>query len=104
MGVKMNFRIITKIHAADSKIGFPQKSILEPMGLTSPTRQPGSETKMYLSSLFKAILGENSEKSQNTTIKTPRPPASVEVNFIFQFDFTDDLSLVDYFHYKLIGF
>ena len=104
MSVKMNFRIITKNHAADSKIGSSQKSILEPMGLTSPTRQPGSETKMYLSSLFKAILGENSEKSQNTTIKTPRPPASVEVNFIFQFDFTDDRSLVDYFHYKLIGF
>ena len=58
----MNFRIITKNHAADSKIGSSQKSILEPMGLTSPTRQPGSETKMYLSSLFKAILGENSEK------------------------------------------
>ena len=25
MGVKMNFRIITKNHAADSKIGSPQK-------------------------------------------------------------------------------
>ena len=29
-------------HAADSEIGSPQKSILEPMRLTSPTRQPGS--------------------------------------------------------------
>ena len=39
---KMNLRIITKNRAADSKIGSPSKSILEPMGLTSPTRQPGS--------------------------------------------------------------
>ena len=35
MGVKMNFRITTKNHAADSKIESSQKSILEPMGLTS---------------------------------------------------------------------
>ena len=42
MGVKMNFRIITKNHAADSKIGAFIKSILESMGLMSPTRQPGS--------------------------------------------------------------
>ena len=42
MGVKMNFRIITKNHAADSKTGFPEKPILEPIGLPSPTRQLGS--------------------------------------------------------------
>ena len=42
MGVKMNFRIISKNHAADSKIGSPQKSILEPMGLTSLIRKPES--------------------------------------------------------------
>ena len=41
MGAKMNFRMITKNHAAVSKIGSPKKSILEPMGLTSPTRKPG---------------------------------------------------------------
>ena len=40
MGLKMNFRMITKNHGADSKIGSPEKSILEPAGLT--TRQPGS--------------------------------------------------------------
>ena len=40
--VKLNLRIITKNHAADSKKGPPLKSILEPIGLTSPTRQPGS--------------------------------------------------------------
>ena len=38
----MNLRIITKNHAADSKIGFPLKSILELIRLTSPTRQPGA--------------------------------------------------------------
>ena len=36
----MNFRIITKNHATDSKMGTPNKSILEPMGLTSPIQQP----------------------------------------------------------------
>ena len=40
MGVKMDFRIITKYHTADSKIGSPKKSILELRGLTSPNRQP----------------------------------------------------------------
>ena len=39
---KIKFRIITKNHAADSKIRSPKKSILEPMRLTSPNRQPGS--------------------------------------------------------------
>ena len=35
MGLKMNLGIITKNHAADSKIRSPpKKSILEPMGLT----------------------------------------------------------------------
>ena len=33
MDVKMNLRIITKNHAADSKIGFPLKSILKSIGL-----------------------------------------------------------------------
>ena len=42
IGVKMKFRIKTKSHGADSKKGPPKKSILVPMGLTSPTRQPGS--------------------------------------------------------------
>ena len=42
MGVKMNFRIISKNHATDSKIRSPQNSILDPIELTSPTRQPGS--------------------------------------------------------------
>ena len=42
MDVKINLRIIPKNHTADSKKGDPEKSILEPMGLTSPTRQPGS--------------------------------------------------------------
>ena len=41
-GLKINFRIITKNQAADLKMGSPEKSILEPMGLTSLTRQPGS--------------------------------------------------------------
>ena len=40
----MNSRIITKNHAADSKIGSPLKSILEPIGLTSPSRQPGNKS------------------------------------------------------------
>ena len=31
-----------KNRAADSKIGHPKKLILEPFGLTSPTRQSGS--------------------------------------------------------------
>ena len=31
MDVEMNFRIITKNHAAGSKIGTPQKSSLEPL-------------------------------------------------------------------------
>ena len=43
MGVKMNLRIITKNDATDSKKRGPKKSILEPMGHTSPTRQPGSK-------------------------------------------------------------
>ena len=38
MDVKINLRIIMKNNAADSKIGSPLKSILEPIGLTSPTR------------------------------------------------------------------
>ena len=42
MGVKINLRIITKNHTADSKIRSPKKSILELIRLTSPTRQPGS--------------------------------------------------------------
>ena len=42
MDVKMNLRVITKNHAADLKIGSPFKSILEPIALTSPSRQPGS--------------------------------------------------------------
>ena len=41
-GCKMNLRIITKNLAPNSKIRSPLKSILEPIGLTSPTRQPGS--------------------------------------------------------------
>ena len=41
-GVKMNFRIITKNHAADSKIKSSQKIDFRLIGLTSPTRQPGS--------------------------------------------------------------
>ena len=36
MGVKMNFRIITKNHEANSKIGSPKKSILEPLRLAIP--------------------------------------------------------------------
>ena len=32
MGVKMNLRIITKNHAADSEIGFLTKSISKPYG------------------------------------------------------------------------
>ena len=32
----MNFRVITKNHAADSKMSSAKKSILEPIGLTSP--------------------------------------------------------------------
>ena len=45
INVKMNLRIITKTHIADSKIGSLLKSILEPIGLTSQTRQPGSSVK-----------------------------------------------------------
>ena len=44
----MNFRIRTKNHTADSKMGPPIKSILEPMRLTSPTRQPGSYVEYML--------------------------------------------------------
>ena len=43
MDVKINLRIITKNHAAE--IGSRLKSILGPIGLTSPTRQSGSEMK-----------------------------------------------------------
>ena len=32
MGVKMNLRIITKNHAADTEIGFLKKSISKPYG------------------------------------------------------------------------
>ena len=32
MGVKMNLRIITKNHSADSEIGIPTKSISKPKG------------------------------------------------------------------------
>ena len=42
MDVKINLRITTKNHVADSKIGSPLKSILEPIELTSSFRQPGS--------------------------------------------------------------
>ena len=43
LDVKMNLSEKTKNLAADSKIRFlPLKSILEPIGLTSPTRQPES--------------------------------------------------------------
>ena len=35
MGLTMNFRIITKNHAADSKIGPQKKSILEPLRIMS---------------------------------------------------------------------
>ena len=42
-GCKNEFKDDNENHAADSKIGSPQKkSILEPMGLTSPIRQSGS--------------------------------------------------------------
>ena len=41
-GRKMNLRAIKKNRAADSKIESPLKSILEPIGLTSPSRQHGS--------------------------------------------------------------
>ena len=47
MGVIMNLKILTRNHLADSKIRYPQKSILEPMGLVSRARQragrPGPE-------------------------------------------------------------
>ena len=35
MGVKMNLRIITKIHAADPEIGFLTKSISKSYGRTA---------------------------------------------------------------------
>ena len=43
----MNFRVITKNLAADSKIESPKKSISEPLGLTSPARQPESQTRRW---------------------------------------------------------
>ena len=52
----MNLRIITKNHEADSKIGFSQKSILEPIGFRSPTRQPGSYDKNLLFRFFGIVL------------------------------------------------
>ena len=39
----MNFRIITKSYPADPEKGFPTKSILHALGLTSPFRQRGSK-------------------------------------------------------------
>ena len=38
MGAKMNFKIITKNHAADPEIGFLTKSISKPYG--RPTAMP----------------------------------------------------------------
>ena len=37
IGAKMNFRRITKKYAADPELGFPTKSILNPVGLESPS-------------------------------------------------------------------
>ena len=48
----MNLRIITNNHAADPKRGSLLKSILEPIGLTSPSRQPGSYVKNALEFVF----------------------------------------------------
>ena len=50
MEIKMKFGIVTKNHAADSKKkGPPKNSILEPLGLYSPTRQPESYgTLLYI--------------------------------------------------------
>ena len=42
MGVRINFRIITKNPATDSRMRSLKKSISEPMGLRGSTRQPGS--------------------------------------------------------------
>ena len=42
MSVKMNFRIITKNHAADPKIGFLTKSISKPNGYAT-AMPPGWE-------------------------------------------------------------
>ena len=42
MDAEINLTIISKNLAVDSKIGPPFKSILEPIGLTSPSRQPWS--------------------------------------------------------------
>ena len=58
MDVKMNLRIITKNLAAESKIGSPLKLILEPIRLTSPTRQPGSYRSHFLS-VSRSFLGSN---------------------------------------------
>ena len=48
MGVKTNFSMITKNHAACSHIESPKKSILEPLELTSPTRKPGSLVRLTI--------------------------------------------------------
>ena len=42
LGVKMNLRTITKIHAADQEITLRTKSLLNPYGLTRPSRERGS--------------------------------------------------------------
>ena len=42
MGVRMNFSMLRKNHAADPEIGFRKKSSSKPHGLTWPCRQRGS--------------------------------------------------------------
>ena len=39
MSEEMNFKIITKNHAADPEKGFLTKSVLKPYGITRPRRQ-----------------------------------------------------------------
>ena len=51
MGVKMNFRIITKNHAADPEIRFLTKSISKPFGRAT-AMPPAWETKIFRLGLF----------------------------------------------------
>ena len=49
MGVKMNFRIITKNHAADPEIGFLTKSISKPYGRATATPPAWKLTLSFMS-------------------------------------------------------
>ena len=61
MGVKMNFRIITKNHAADPEIGFLTKSISKPNGRATamPTAWELNAFYNFTQCKFQFILNSN---------------------------------------------